>query len=137
MMIAPEFMDTNVLIYSYQESDPRKRREAQKLVERAIDGEIAISTQVLAEFSTTLLYKIKLPARTVEAALRAFSPIKLITIDRDMINRALEAHTTYGVRFYDGMIIAAAERGGCQRIWSEDFNAGQKYFGISVQNPFA
>jgi predicted nucleic acid-binding protein len=43
---------------------------------------------------------------------------------------------TYGIHFYDGMIVAAAERAGCGRIWSEDFNAGQKYFGITVTNPF-
>jgi predicted nucleic acid-binding protein len=50
--------------------------------------------------------------------------------------RAVEAHAAYGVRFYDGMIVAAAERGGCQKILSEDLNAGQKYFGIVVENPF-
>jgi predicted nucleic acid-binding protein len=53
-----------------------------------------------------------------------------------MVRRAVQAHAEYGVRFYDGMILAAAERGRCQRIWSEDFNAGQKYFGIVVENPF-
>jgi predicted nucleic acid-binding protein len=40
------------------------------------------------------------------------------------------------VHFYDGMIVAAAERGGCGRIWSVDLNTGQKYFGIAVENPF-
>jgi predicted nucleic acid-binding protein len=34
------------------------------------------------------------------------------------------------------MIIAAAERAGCARILSEDFNAGQEYFGVLVTNPF-
>jgi predicted nucleic acid-binding protein len=34
------------------------------------------------------------------------------------------------------MIVAAAERAGCERIWSEDYNSGQKYFGIAVVNPF-
>jgi predicted nucleic acid-binding protein len=48
----------------------------------------------------------------------------------------VDAHAQYGVHFYDGMIVAAAERGGCERIWSEDLNAGQKYFGIAVENPF-
>jgi predicted nucleic acid-binding protein len=49
----------------------------------------------------------------------------------------VEARQNYGVHFYDGMIIAAAERGGCIRIWSEDMSSGQKYFGIPVENPFA
>ncbi len=34
------------------------------------------------------------------------------------------------------MIVAAAERTGCSRIMSEDFNAGKKYFGVTVANPF-
>jgi len=48
----------------------------------------------------------------------------------------VQARAQYGVYFYDGMILAAAERGGCQRIWSEDLNAGQQYFGCVVENPF-
>jgi len=35
------------------------------------------------------------------------------------------------------MIVAAAERAGCSKIWSEDLNAGQEYFGVPVENPFA
>ena len=65
------------------------------------------------------------------------SPIKLVTADGDLIRRAVEAQASYGLHFYDCLIIAAAERGGCARIWSEDFNVGQKYFGVSVANPFA
>ena len=53
-----------------------------------------------------------------------------------MVRRAVEAHVAYGIRFYNGMIVAAAERGGCPRIWSEDLNPGQKYFGVTVTNPF-
>jgi len=34
------------------------------------------------------------------------------------------------------MIIATAEKGGCGRIWPEDLNAGQQYFGILAENPF-
>jgi predicted nucleic acid-binding protein len=40
------------------------------------------------------------------------------------------------VHFYDGMIAAAAERAGCTRILSEELNAGQKYLGVKVANPF-
>jgi predicted nucleic acid-binding protein len=39
--------------------------------------------------------------------------------------------------FYDGMILATAEQAGCTKIWSEDMKAGQVYFGIKVENPFA
>jgi len=52
------------------------------------------------------------------------------------VRRAVEAGAAYGIHFYDGMIVAAAESAGCGRIWSEDLNPGQKYFGVSVENPF-
>jgi predicted nucleic acid-binding protein len=71
------------------------------------------------------------------ALLEVLAPMHLVIPDGDMIRRAVEARASYSVHFYDGMIVAAAERGGCSRIWSEDLNAGQKYFGIAVENPFA
>jgi predicted nucleic acid-binding protein len=64
------------------------------------------------------------------------SPIKLVVSDREIVRRAVQARAAYGIHFYDGMIVAAAERAGCQRILSEDFNAGQEYFGVTVLNPF-
>lgn len=137
-MPAPDFLDTNVLLYGYDVTDARKRRVAQDLIRKALLGEIVISTQVLAEFASTLLHKLSPPARAkdVIALLDALGPIKLVATDGDTVRRAVEARDEYGLHLYDGMIVAAAERAGCKRIWSEDLNAGQKYFGIVVENPF-
>jgi predicted nucleic acid-binding protein len=68
--------------------------------------------------------------------LDVLSPIKLVLPDHGIVRRAVEARKAYDLHFYDGMIVAAAERGECARILSEDLNAGQKYFGIEVRNPF-
>ena len=68
---------------------------------------------------------------------RGAGPIKTVMPDGDIVRRAIEARAEYGVHFYDGMIVAAAERAGCGKIWSEDLNAGRKSFGIAVENPFA
>ena len=138
MTVLPDFLDSNVLIYSYDPRDPRKQKIAQNLVLGAIRGEIIASTQVLAEFASALLHKMTPAARLedVKTVLDTLSPIKLVLPDEGIVRRAVEAHETYGVHFYDGMIIDAAERGGCNRIWSEDLSAGQKYFGVEVKNPF-
>jgi predicted nucleic acid-binding protein len=137
-MPAPEFLDSNILVYAYDSGDIRKRRIAQDLVRRALAGDMAISTQVLAEFSVTLLHKISPAVKPSDlfVVLDALGPIKLINIDGDVVRRAVEAREKYGVHFYDGMILATAERGGCTRIWSEDMNSSQRYFGIPVENPF-
>jgi predicted nucleic acid-binding protein len=137
-MPAPEFLDTNVLVCAYDPGDSRKQRIAQDLVRKALAGDILVSTQVLAEFAATLLHKMAPAARPedVEAVLDALGPIGVVVPDGDIVRRAVDARAQHGVHFYDGMIVAAAERGGCERIWSEDLNAGQQYFGIAVENPF-
>lgn len=138
-MNAAEFLDTNVLVYAYDRSDPRKQSVAQALVHRALDGEIAASSQVLGEFVTTLLHKFATPVKSEDLTvlLDTLGSIYLVPLDRDVILRAVKAHERYGLHFYDGLIVATAERGGCNRIWSEDLNASQEYFGIRVENPFA
>ena len=137
-MTGPDFLDTNILVYAYDQSDRRKQEVAKGLLRKALTGHTKISTQVLAEFSSILLHKISPPAppKQLKVLLDALAPIPVVTPDIDMVQRAVEVHAKYGVRFYDGMIVAAAERGKCQRIWSEDLNASQQYFGVVVQNPF-
>ena len=137
-MPGPDFLDTNVLVYAYDTTDSAKQAIAQGLVRRAVAGELVISTQVLAEFAATLLHKLNpaLSSADVTSLLDTLEPIRLIPPDHETVRRAVEAREAYGLHFYDGMIVAAAERAGCERIWSEDFNPGQKYFGVLVANPF-
>ncbi len=137
-MSAPDFLDSNILVYAYDITDPRKQAIAQDLLRKALVGEIVISTQVLAEFAATLLHKLSPAPRPedVIALLDTFAPIKVILPDEGMVRRAVEVRAAYGLHFYDGMIVAGAERAGCERIWSEDLNTGPKYFGVTVSNPF-
>ncbi len=53
-----EFLDTNVLVYSYDISDRRKQEVARGLVRRALAGGLVTSTQVLGEFAAALLHKV-------------------------------------------------------------------------------
>ena len=134
-----DFLDTNVLLYAYSPVDARKQQIAHDLVRRAVLGEAVISTQVLGEFASALMHKI-VPTKTpdeVKRILDILASIPLVTPDGELVRRAVEAHAAYGIHFYDGMIVAAAERAECGKIWSEDLNAGQKYFGVAVANPFA
>ena len=133
-----DFLDTNVVVYAYDERDPRKQHLARQLLQGGVAGRVVISTQVLAEFAAIMLHKVSPPATAdaVIKALDALASIRLTVPDAELVRRAVEARAAYGLHFYDGMIVAAAERAGCARIWSEDFNEGQKYFGVTVGNPF-
>lgn len=137
-MNGADFLDTNVIVYAYDDNSPEKQKVARQLLRSGIAGKVVISSQVLAEFAATMLHKVSPPATTqaVMLGLDALAPIRLILADAELVRRAVEARVSYGLHFYDGMIVAAAERAGCERILSEDFNAGQKYFGVTVANPF-
>jgi predicted nucleic acid-binding protein len=137
-MNGPDFLDTNILVYAYAPADARKQKIAQGIVGKALSGEVIASSQVMAEFAAALLHKVARPMRPEEVliALDALGAMRLIHPDHGIVRRAVEARAAYGIHFYDGMIVAAAERGGCGRILSEDLNAGQKYFQIPVENPF-
>jgi predicted nucleic acid-binding protein len=138
-MNGPEFADSNILVYAYDPSDLRKQRIAREVLLRGSTGNgIIASSQVFSEFASVLLHRMHPPASPAEviAALQSLSDVRIVGIDRSLILRAVEAHERYQVHFWDGMILAAAERGGCSRIWSEDLNSGQSYFGVKVENPF-
>jgi len=137
-MTVPDFLDTNVFVYAYDPSDARKQRMAQDLIRQAVAGDLMTSVQVFAELAATLLHKASATVRTrdVVAVLDSLSPIRVVTPDLPMVQRAVEARSKYGIHFYDGMIVAAAERAGCVRILTEDLNSGQTYFGVKAENPF-
>jgi predicted nucleic acid-binding protein len=134
-----DFLDTNILVYAHDEADPRKQSIAREIVWNSFPSGSVISVQVLGELARTLLHKFRppLPPQDVKFAIESLREIRLVSPDREMVQRAIEAHAVYGLRFWDGMIVAAAERAGCSRILSEDFNTGQTYFGVRVENPFA
>jgi len=137
-MNGPDFLDTNILVYAYDSTNVRKQAIARKCLKQALDGGAIWSAQVLAEFSRVLLHKVTPAAKPAELnlILDNLAPVRIIQQDFELVRRGVEAHGAYGLRFWDGMIVAAAERGRCGRILSQDLNAGQKYLGVVVVNPF-
>jgi len=135
-MSGASFLDTNILVYAYDPDQKNKHPIAQRILRDAVSGVGTISTQVLGEFASVFLHKLKAHPKSVATALAAFDAIHTVHADSSLFRRALDAHARYGLHFYDGLIIAAAERARCVRIWSEDMNPGQTYFGVTVENPF-
>ena len=61
-MNGADFLDTNVVVYAYDERSPQKQEVARHLLKGGLSGNIVISTQVLAEFVATMLHKVSPPA---------------------------------------------------------------------------
>jgi predicted nucleic acid-binding protein len=49
---------------------------------------------------------------------------------------ATDMEQRYQLSFWDSLIVVAAQKGGASVLFSEDFNHGQKFGSVVVQNPF-
>jgi predicted nucleic acid-binding protein len=131
------FFDTNLLLYMYSAADPAKQARATSLYrEYALSGRILLSTQVVQEFFVAGLRKLALPRRTVRELATKFLDSPLVVIGPIQIRSAMEHGDRYQMSFWDALILAAAEAGGADVLFTEDLNHGQRYGTVLVQNPF-
>jgi predicted nucleic acid-binding protein len=54
-----------------------------------------------------------------------------------MVRRAIDTSRRFRITVWDAMIIEAARSAGCDRVLSEDLQAGQDFNGVTIENPFA
>ena len=138
--MSADFLDSNILVYLSDPTDPRKSEIALRIVERGLGEQAAIiSYQVVQETLNAILRKAESPA-TVEDAHRLLHDVLLplwALMPTDALFRtALDLRGRYQFHFYDALIVAAALEGGCDRLLSEDFQHGQRIEGLVVENPF-
>ena len=135
-----DFVDSNVFVYLFDETDERKRDVADRILETALQARsTSISFQVVQE--TLNVVTCKLPASmTAEDAgrflERVLAPLWRISPSLALYRRALEVQARYHYSFYDSFIIAAALDADCTRLYSEDLQDGQKIEGLTIENPF-
>jgi len=132
------FFDTNILVYTQSDGDPRKKEIACDIVAEAIEsgGDACISTQVLQEFCNTMRRKTHRSTSEINALLDYFSDLWRCDISKELAREALSVQDEYGISYYDALIVATAEKLGCTQILTEDLNDGQTYRGMVAVNPF-
>ncbi len=129
------FLDSNILVYSYSITEPKKRAIARKLISQS---QTFISTQVLQELCNVITRKFKLSYTVAVSVINECSHNNnLYTNTETTIIQACNIADRYGFSFYDSLIIAAAIECNCSVLYSEDLRDGQLIEGIiTVTNPF-
>lgn len=139
--MSAEFIDTNVFVYLLDEGDDRKRRIAEELVIRSLNTrEAVISHQVVQETLSVLTTKAAVPLSASGARRfmeRFLVPFWRIMPSPALYERALELQVCYRYGFYDSLIVAAALEAGCSKLYSEDFQPGQRIESLVIEDPFA
>ncbi len=133
------FLDTNILVYAHDTSDHHKRDICQQLIFEGIQTETAaISVQVLNEFFVTVTRKIKtpLPPTVADKEIQLLQVMRVQEMDYNLVTSAIQIHIRNLISYWDSLIIAAAKRSRCSRIYTEDLNHGQTIDGVQIINPF-
>lgn len=131
-----DFIDTNIIVYANDQRDPDKQARALETIQGAmLEGNAAISIQVLQEYANTALNKLGQERSVVINQLALLSHINVVEPTPGMVSRAVELSALFPLSFWDASIIAAAESVSCKRLLSEDLNPGQFYGSIQVVNP--
>jgi len=134
------FLDTNIFVYTFDHTAPRKRQQANQLVAEAIEtGRGVISFQVVQEFLNVATRKFKTPLSPADCRTyvdRVLAPLCTVWPSIPLYHRALEVLDRWGFSLYDSLVIAAAKEAGCSELCSEDLQNGQVLGDLTITNPF-
>jgi predicted nucleic acid-binding protein len=133
------FIDSNVLLYTIDNSDIAKQTQAIEAIAQASSrGTVAISTQVLVEFFNISTAKLK-PGLSHQAAsemLERLCEFEVITSTGQGVLEATKLVQRYKLQWWDALILEAAVRANADILLSEDGQHGQRFGKLVVHNPF-
>jgi len=134
------FLDTNIFVYTLDGGSQEKNDRARELVRKAIDSRKGVvSYQVVQEFFNVAFRRFSQPMNIAEAEqylMTVLRPLLAVHSSPALYFEALRITEKYEVSWYDSLMLAAAIEGGCEKVYSEDFQHGQKIENMKIENPF-
>ncbi len=134
-----QFVDSNLLVYSFDSTAGEKREKAMAfLAELWNRREGCVSLQVLQEFFVSVTTKLRNPLTPKEGAeqVSRFAEWDVHEPGRGDLVAAIDLQQRLRVSFWDAMIIQSARQMRCGILWTEDLSDRQYYAGVQVRNPF-
>ena len=119
-------VDTNVLIYSIDASDPRKRRRALELLESLPEAQTVIPWQVACETAAVVRSmastgKFRGDYAEVVTSLRECFPLALP--QQSTLARSLRIQTRDQMSVWDALLVAACADAGITSLYTEDMQS--------------
>jgi predicted nucleic acid-binding protein len=135
-------IDTNILVYAYDDQQPDKQAIAIRLIDRLIGdaSSTVLLWQVACEFIAVLRrweYQARVSAADVDAYCQeVLGYFPLACPAPTVISRSLQLTSQYSLSHWDSLLAAAAMEAGVTTLYTEDLQAGARYDSLTVVNPF-
>ena len=135
----PSFVDTNILIYAEDRDGGKKHSIARDLVLDLWESKTGVlSVQVLQEFYVNITRKAKKPLAPAKARelVEEYLTWTVVENTKSLLRSALKLHHDTQLSFWDAMVVQAALASDCDRLYTEDLSAGQRFDSLTLVNPF-
>ena len=139
-MTMRSFIDTNVVVYLFDNAASAKQVRARQLLQEEVSfGRAILSTQVIQEFFVTVTRKLAKPLTYAAAAsaVEHLCAMPIVTVNPDLIKTAIRRSESDVVSFWDALIIETALSCGATTLWTEDLQNGRQIDNLSIRNPFS
>lgn len=134
------FLDTNVFLYTFDVTAPEKAERSRSLIRAGLPtGKAVISYQVVQEFFNVAFRRFQPPMTVLDAEYYlsvTLGPLLAVFPSQSLFGEALRLRGKHSLSWYDTLIVAAAIEGGCNILYSEDLQHGQKFGSLVIRNPF-
>ncbi len=135
-------IDTNLLVYAMDRSEPAKQRVCNELFEECWSQKrsFTVSVQNLSEFYTTTTKKITKPiptrvAQKFVSLIVGFRNWKVLAPTAQTITAAIDLSIEHNVHYWDAVIAATMRENGVFSIYTEDGHFSRIPW-LTVANPF-
>ena len=130
-------LDTNVLIYAFDQNDARKHAVAAALLKKALAAGWPIASQVYGEFFNATVRKRIATREVARAVIQTWSAMmQPMASSNEAHLAALELATKHQVQYWDALIIATCAEHGVKQLYTEDGPGMAKPRGVRCTDPF-
>ena len=136
-------IDTNILVYRYDNRFPEKRDVATDILRRGIAaGNLRLPHQAIVEFVAAATRPIRGHvilelADALREAEEFLSQFVVLYPNEAIVREAARACAAYQLNWFDAHLWAYAEHYGIPEILTEDFQHDRLYGSVRAVNPFA
>jgi predicted nucleic acid-binding protein len=135
-------VDTNVLVYRFDDRYPDKQKIASAILRRGIlDDSVRLPHQAIVEFIAAVTrpirgYTILKQADALREAEEFLKQFNVLYPNEAILREAMRGCAAYQLNWFDAHVWAYAEHYGLSEILTEDLQHDRLYGTVRVVNPF-
>ena len=133
------FVDTNVLLYAFDDSAKAKQARAREWLSACWQRRCGrLSSQVLNEFyaNARKRFASAIAAGDARSEVRRYQLWKPWLVDQATVETAWAVESRFQINYWDALMVAAAQHMGCEWLLTEDLQHDQQFETLRVVNPF-